>query len=116
MMMMMMGTRSCTTTTTTTSVTTRRRIPRRRRRPCVTTRAGKDNDNDGGVLGKLGKLNPFKRRDDAGGALERKKPSEEKKEFLSREVSEQIFGKGLMGKIAASAVNAAASEASSLTT
>lgn len=108
-MMMMMGTRSCTTTTTTTSVTTRRPIPRRRRRPCVTTRAGKGDDNDGGVLGKLNKLNPFKRRDDAGGALERKKPSEEKKEFLSREVSEQIFGKGLMGKIAASAVNAAAS-------
>ena len=75
----------------------------------MTTRAGKDDDNDGGVLGKLGKLNPFKRRDDAGGSLERKRPSEEKKEFLSREVSEQIFGKGLMGKIAASAVNAAAS-------
>lgn len=75
----------------------------------MTTRAGKDEDDDGGVLGKLNKLNPFKRRDDAGGALERKRPSEEKKEFLSREVSEQIFGKGLMGKIAASAVNAAAS-------
>ena len=78
--------------------------PTRRRRRCVTTHAGKD-----GVLGKLSKLNPFKRRADAGGALERKRPSEEKKEFLSREVSEQIFGKGLMGKIAASAVNAAAS-------
>ena len=112
----MTGTYSCTMTThalaharTTTSETTRRRIPHPRRRRCVTTRAGKDEDNDGGVLGKLNKLNPFKRRDDAGGALERKRPSEEKKEFLSREVSEQIFGKGLMGKIAASAVNAAAS-------
>lgn len=95
---------------TTTSETTRRRIRHPpRRRPCVTTRASKGEDNDGGVLGKLNKLNPFKRRDDAGGALERKRPSEEKKEFLSREVSEQIFGKGLMGKIAASAVNAAAS-------
>jgi hypothetical protein len=74
-----------------------------------------DGDGDGagggGLLGALSKLNPFKgKKEKEGTSLERRgtPTGTPKGELLSKEMSEQIFGKGLMGKLATKAVNSAA--------
>ena len=84
------GAASATTTTTTS---------RSRRAPVLRA--------DGGWLDKL---NPFKKSAPASTSIEQRAPTQRGKsgELLSKEMSEELFGKGLMGKLASKAVNAAA--------
>lgn len=59
--------------------------------------------------GWLDKLNPFKKNAPASTSIERAPTQRAKSgELLSKEMSEELFGKGLMGKLASKAVNAAA--------
>jgi hypothetical protein len=60
--------------------------------------------------GWLDKLNPFKKSAPASTSIEQRAPTQRGKsgELLSKEMSEELFGKGLMGKLASKAVNAAA--------